>query len=115
MGPIVSPSYVNPTSQPVASQLSQAQKSDLWTSSLYAALKLAFRERGSGDIDKLMVWPTVCPPPPPSILHPILGDTVWCYLPEGLLGLEKGTNCGPTPQELWLSQANMAKKRGVVQ
>ena len=29
----------------------------------------------------------------------------------GLLGLEKGTDCGPTA-ELWLSQANIAKKEG---
>ena len=30
----------------------------------------------------------------------------------GLLGLKKGTNCGPTSQELWLWQADMAKKKG---
>ena len=28
----------------------------------------------------------------------------------GQLGLEKGTNCGPTSLELWLSRAYMAKK-----
>ena len=31
----------------------------------------------------------------------------------GLLGLEKGTDCGPTATELWLSQANIAKKDGL--
>ena len=30
----------------------------------------------------------------------------------GLLGLEKGTNCGPTSSGLWLSRADMAKKKG---
>ena len=35
-------------------------------------------------------------------------------LPGGgrVLGLEKGTNCGPSAAELWLSRANNAKKRG---
>ena len=33
----------------------------------------------------------------------------------GLLSLEKGTNCGPTSQELALSRAKMATKRGAVQ
>ena len=31
----------------------------------------------------------------------------------GLLGLEKGTNCGPIAAEQWLSQREMAKKGGV--
>ena len=31
-----------------------------------------------------------------------------------VLSLEKGTNCGPTPQELWLSQALRSKTRGAV-
>ena len=30
----------------------------------------------------------------------------------GVLGLEKGTDCGPSAAELWLSRANNAKKRG---
>ena len=33
----------------------------------------------------------------------------------GLLSLENGTNCGPTSQELVLSRAKMATKRGAVQ
>ena len=33
----------------------------------------------------------------------------------GVLGLEKGTDCGPSAAELWLSRANNAKKRGAVQ
>ena len=33
----------------------------------------------------------------------------------GLLSLEKGTNCGPTSQELSASRAKMATKRGAVQ
>ena len=33
----------------------------------------------------------------------------------GLLSLEKGTNCGLTSQELSLSRAKMATKRGSVQ
>ena len=32
-------------------------------------------------------------------------------LAGGLLGLEKGTNCGPTSLVLWLSRADMAKKK----
>ena len=31
----------------------------------------------------------------------------------GLLGLEKGTDCGRSAAELWLSQANNAKKGGL--
>ena len=31
----------------------------------------------------------------------------------GLLGLEKGTDCGPSAAELWLSRANNAKKGGL--
>ena len=31
----------------------------------------------------------------------------------GLLGLEKGTDCGPTAAEQWLLQPKMAKKRGL--
>ena len=31
----------------------------------------------------------------------------------GVLGLEKGTNCGPTAAERWLLQREMAKKRGL--
>ena len=33
---------------------------------------------------------------------------------EGVLDLEKGTNCGPTAAERWwwLSQPEMAKKKG---
>ena len=30
----------------------------------------------------------------------------------GVLGLEKGTDCGPSAAELWLLQANNAKKGG---
>ena len=30
----------------------------------------------------------------------------------GVLGLEKGTDCGPSAAELWLSRANNAKKGG---
>ena len=30
-----------------------------------------------------------------------------------VLGLEKGTDCGPTAAEGWLSRPNMAKKRGL--
>ena len=33
----------------------------------------------------------------------------------GVLGLEKGTDCGPSAAELWLSRANNAKKGGAVQ
>ena len=29
-----------------------------------------------------------------------------------VLGLEKGTSCGPTPKELWLLQGKMAKYGG---
>ena len=32
----------------------------------------------------------------------------------GVLGLEKGTDCGPTAAELWLSRPKMANKRGAV-
>ena len=32
---------------------------------------------------------------------------------RGVLGLEKGTDCGPSAAELWLSQANNAKKGGL--
>ena len=32
--------------------------------------------------------------------------------PEGVLGLEKGTNCGPAAAEQWLSRPKMAKKGG---
>ena len=31
----------------------------------------------------------------------------------GVLGLEKGTNCGPTAAERWLSRREMAKKGGL--
>ena len=31
-----------------------------------------------------------------------------------VLSLEKGTDCGPTAGERWLSQPAMAKKRGAV-
>ena len=31
----------------------------------------------------------------------------------GVLSLEKGTNCGPTAGELWLSQPTTAKKGGL--
>ena len=31
----------------------------------------------------------------------------------GVLGLEKGTNCGPTNAERWLSRHEMAKKGGL--
>ena len=31
----------------------------------------------------------------------------------GVLGLEKGTDCGPSAAELWLSRANNAKKGGL--
>ena len=31
----------------------------------------------------------------------------------GVLGLEKGTNCGPTAAERWLSRRQMAKKGGL--
>ena len=31
----------------------------------------------------------------------------------GVLSQEKGTNCGQTATELWLSQANIAKKEGL--
>ena len=31
----------------------------------------------------------------------------------GVLDLEKGTNCGPTAAELWLSRPKMAKKGGL--
>ena len=33
---------------------------------------------------------------------------------RGALSLEKGTNCGPTTAEQWLSQSYMAKKREAV-
>ena len=37
-----------------------------------------------------------------------------CYAgPRGVLSLEKGTDCGPSAAELWLSQANNAKKGGL--
>ena len=29
----------------------------------------------------------------------------------GVLGLEKGTDCGPSAAELWLSRVNNAKKK----
>ena len=32
----------------------------------------------------------------------------------GVLGLEKGTDCGPTAAERWLLRPKMAKKRGAV-
>ena len=32
--------------------------------------------------------------------------------PEGALGLEKGTDCGPTAGERWLSRPATAKKGG---
>ena len=32
--------------------------------------------------------------------------------PGGVLGQENGTDCGPTATELWLSRANIAKKKG---
>ena len=32
---------------------------------------------------------------------------------DGVLGLEKGTDCGPSAAELWLSRANNAKKGGL--
>ena len=41
------------------------------------------------------------------------GGGVWGQCPGGLLGLEKGTNCGPTSLELWLSRADVAKKGAV--
>ena len=31
----------------------------------------------------------------------------------GVLGLEKGTDCGTTAVERWLSRPKMAKKRGL--
>ena len=31
----------------------------------------------------------------------------------GVLGLEKGTDCGPSAAELWLLRANNAKKGGL--
>ena len=31
----------------------------------------------------------------------------------GVISLEKGTDCGPTAVELWLSRANIAKKEGL--
>ena len=31
----------------------------------------------------------------------------------GLLSLEKGTDCGPTAAELWLSRAKIAKNEGL--
>ena len=31
----------------------------------------------------------------------------------GVLGLEKGTDCGPTAAERWLLRPKMAKKRGL--
>ena len=31
----------------------------------------------------------------------------------GVIGLEKGTDCGPTAVERWLSRPKMAKKRGL--
>ena len=31
----------------------------------------------------------------------------------GVLGFEKGTNCGPTAAEWWLSRHEMAKKGGL--
>ena len=43
------------------------------------------------------------------------GDMHWIRSPGGLLSLEKGTNCSRTSQELWLSRAKMATKRGAVQ
>ena len=33
--------------------------------------------------------------------------------PGGVLGLEKGTDCGPTAAERWLSRCEMAKKGGL--
>ena len=35
-----------------------------------------------------------------------------CLGGGGVLGPEKGTDCGPTAAELWLSRPKMAKKRG---
>ena len=32
---------------------------------------------------------------------------------EGVLSLEKGTNCGPTAGERWLSRPAIAKKGGL--
>ena len=34
----------------------------------------------------------------------------WDTKREGVLGLEKGTDCGPTAAERWLSRYKMAKK-----
>ena len=31
----------------------------------------------------------------------------------GVLGLEKGTDCGPTAAERWWSRPKLAKKRGL--
>ena len=31
----------------------------------------------------------------------------------GILSLEKGTDCGPTAGEVWLSRAKIAKKEGL--
>ena len=45
------------------------------------------------------------PPPPPNPVFPRGGG--------GVLGLEKGTNCGPTTAERWLSRREMAKKGGL--
>ena len=35
------------------------------------------------------------------------------YQPGGLLSLEKGTDCGPTAGERWLSRPAAAKKGGL--
>ena len=45
----------------------------------------------------------------------VSGIKAW-ILPEGggVLGLEKGTNCGPTAAERWLSRREMAKKGGLL-
>ena len=41
------------------------------------------------------------------------GLGVYCARGEGVLSLEKGTNCGPTAAELWLSRTKIAKKEGL--
>ena len=42
-----------------------------------------------------------------------VGRGPWGEGGGGVLSQEKGTNCGQTATELWLSQANIAKKEGL--